>query len=287
MIALPDTINIHITRSCNFTCRYCYAGFEECNANSLSHQTVLELLAQIASAPPLPCGRPRKVNFAGGEPLLINGLSQIVRQAKAVGLVTSIVTNGSLLTPQWLGSLRDMLDICTLSIDSASATSNAHVGRYNRKCIPDGAFYQQRASWIRAAGIRLKINTVVNQTNSGEDLGELIASIDPFRWKILQAKKIIGQNDRAFDQLAVTLEEFSAYVRRNRVLVPTSIAVIAETADDMTDSYAMIAPNGSFFGNGTGTYRYSRPIVDVGIEAAFADVSFSPDRFRNRGGVYA
>ena len=54
----------------------------------------------------------------------------------------------------------------------------------------------------------------------------------------------------------------------------------------MTDSYAMIAPNGCFFDNSRGVYRYSRPILEVGLLAAFGDVGFSQDKFIKRGGLY-
>lgn len=55
----------------------------------------------------------------------------------------------------------------------------------------------------------------------------------------------------------------------------------------MRGSYAMIAPNGCFFDNSEGSYRYSREIIKVGPQAAFNDINFDPNKFREREGSYS
>ena len=87
--------------------------------------------------------------------------------------------------------------------------------------------------------------------------------------------------------MEVSRQEFLAYIERNRRSVGNDVVVVPESADDMTASYAMIAPNGCFFDNGSGFYRYSRSIVEVGLLPAFEDVEFSQARFLKRGGQYA
>src|SRR6266850_704142 len=94
---LPETINIHLTRSCNFGCRFCYAEFSECGSTRIPPDQLRSVLEAIGRAGPLPPGRKRKVNFAGGEPLLYPGLPGIMQFCRQLGLVTSLVTNGSLL----------------------------------------------------------------------------------------------------------------------------------------------------------------------------------------------
>lgn len=49
----------------------------------------------------------------------------------------------------------------------------------------------------------------------------------------------------------------------------------------MLESYVMIDPNGRFFQNALGqsSYRYSRPILDIGVEHAFASVGMEPAKF--------
>lgn len=244
------------------------------------------LLEMIRCTDPLPSGRRRKVNFAGGEPLLFSGLPSIIEFCKHLGLMTSLVTNGSLLDQRTIARLSGSLDICALSTDSGVAETNNAIGRCGKKFRPDAQFYLALAHQIKTADIRLKINTVVNHLNLSENVGDLVALLQPFRWKLFQVKQVIGQNDKTFAELAISVAEFEDFVARNRRLVPSSVAVVPETADDMTGSYAMIAPNGCFFDSTSGCHRYSRPILEVGIIEAFQDVAFDADKFVNRGGLY-
>ncbi len=283
---LPETINIHLTRFCNFGCRFCYADFAECGSSQIPPDRLRRLLEVISCTDPLPIGHGRKVNFAGGEPLLYAGLPGIIEYCKQIGLMTSLVTNGSLLDERTIVRLSGPLDICALSMDSGVAETNNAIGRCGGIFRPDARSYEVLAQLIRAAGIRFKVNTVVNRLNLSENLGDLVAVLRPFRWKLFQVKQVIGQNDKTFEELAISVAEFQDFVARNRRLVPPSVAVVPETADDMTGSYAMIAPNGCFFDSTSGFHRYSRPILEVGIVEAFQDVTFDSEKFVKRGGSY-
>lgn len=243
-------------------------------------------LRAISNAPPLATGRSRKVNFAGGEPLLYPGLPDIIEFCKHLGLVTSLTTNGSLLDENVIARLSASLDICAFSMDSGVAETNDAIGRCGKGFRPDAQFYHTLAGRIRNAGIRLKVNTVVNRLNLWENLGGLIVALMPFRWKLFQVKEVIGQNDKALAELAISVAEFEDFVARNRLLVPRGISVVPETADDMTGSYAMIGPNGCFFDSSQGYHRYSRPILEIGIAEAFQDVTFEAGKFVKRGGLY-
>jgi radical S-adenosyl methionine domain-containing protein 2 len=283
---LPDTINIHLTRNCNFACRFCYAEFAECGSAFIPPERLRRLLTAIASAPPLQTGRKRKVNFAGGEPLLYNGLPDILDFSKQLDLRTSIVTNGSLLNERNLARFSASLDICAVSMDSGLSQTNEAIGRCGKGFRPDREFYQRLTEQIRASGIRLKINTVVNRVNFDENLGELVSALLPFRWKLFQVKEVIGQNDKTYSKFAISVPEFMDFVERNRRFLPASIAAVPETSGDMTGSYAMIAPNGCFFDSALGRHQYSRPILEAGIVEAFQDVTFDDQKFLKRGGLY-
>src|SRR3954471_15802972 len=119
--ALPETINIHLTRACNFACRFCYAGFAECSPGRIPPDGLRLMLEAIGRAEPPPEGRKRKVNFAGGEPLSYPGLPEVAGFCKELGLVTSVVTNGSLLSRGMLARFAGALDICAVSMDSGVA----------------------------------------------------------------------------------------------------------------------------------------------------------------------
>ena len=61
---------------------------------------------------------------------------------------------------------------------------------------------------------------------------------------------------------------------------------IRKLVADMRESYLMIDPHGRFFQNGSldagQGYTYSRPILEVGADAAFAEMTFDHDRFSAR-----
>lgn len=55
----------------------------------------------------------------------------------------------------------------------------------------------------------------------------------------------------------------------------------------MRGSYAMVDPAGRFYDNIDGPHHYSRPLLEVGVDAAWADVGFFMARFEERGGRYS
>jgi tRNA(His) 5'-end guanylyltransferase len=49
-------------------------------------------------------------------------------------------------------------------------------------------------------------------------------------------------------------------------------------------SYLMVTPDGRFFENMFGRYRFSRPIDEVGFDAVLSDIRVDSQKFRSRGG---
>lgn len=61
---------------------------------------------------------------------------------------------------------------------------------------------------------------------------------------------------------------------------------LLESVEAIRGSYAVIDPHGRFFDSAGGGDRYSAPILEVGLAAAFVQVSFDPVKFLHRGGDY-
>ena len=232
----------------------------------------------------------RKINFAGGEPTLLPWLPKLIRRAHSHGVTTSIVTNGSRISADWLDRLHGSLDIAALSIDSVAVETQRKIGRVEKgrgkEPLTEGR-YLALGAMIRARGIRLKVNTVVNRYNCAEDLRPFILAVRPGRWKILQALPVEGQNDAPrIAEMAVTADEFQRYVERNRTVEDSGIVVVPESNELMTGSYVMVDPRGRFFDNTKGRHKYGRPILEVGIDEALDDVVVHVGRFEERGGIY-
>jgi radical S-adenosyl methionine domain-containing protein 2 len=285
-ITVPPTINLHSLNPCNYKCGFCYAGFTSARRSRIPQSELHEIIRQIGNLPLWEGTRSRKVTFAGGEPLLSQTAIEDIAFTRALGLVTSLVTNASLLTAEKIQQLETVLDWLTISIDSLDAITNLQIGRAQRGITLSANAYLDKIRKAQSIRIRTKINTVVNRVNAHEDFRAFILNARPHRWKIFQATRIVGENSRDFGRWEIDDETFQAFVSRHCDLSREGVVVVPETQRDIYGTYAMVGPNGCFFDNSQGTYRYSRPIVDVGIEAAWSEITFSLDRFRARFGDY-
>ena len=276
-VAIPS-VNYHLLQACNMSCGHCYAA--NLSHKNLGSEEVMEIVRLLADA------GYEKINFAGGEPMLYHGLDDLIKEAKYGGMTTSIVTNGSRITEDWLKSMHRCLDWVALSVDSIRPVTNEMSGRATSLGSITAEEYLWTARSIKMHGVRLKINTVVTLYNHEEDMSGFIRAAEPERWKIMQALTVAGQNDESMHSFQVTANQFKAYVERHRRIEREGIVVIPEDNDMMTGSYAMVDPLGRFFDNVDGRYSYSRPILEVGIADALKDVRIDTNKFEERGGLY-
>ena len=287
-------INWHLTEACNYRCQYCYAAWSEssCRRELIRDpERTAALLNELYQffrpgnrinplANRLDWSSVR-LNLAGGEPLLYaSKLPSVIRQARDLGFEVSLISNGSHLTDALLRQLAPQLTWLGVSIDSGSPVINRAIGRVDRRdelLNLEGLAASLAGARQSNPGLRLKLNTVVNRLNHGEDLSSLIQRLSPKKWKILRMLPVVNQD------LAVSDEQFAAFVSRHQDF---DRILCAEDNKDMRESYLMIDPHGRFFQNspvvaGRG-YAYSRPILEVGAEAAFAEMAFDHERFSAR-----
>ena len=280
------SVNFHLWKPCNMRCRFCFATFQDVGRDvlprgHLTREGCLSVVEALASA------GFDKINFAGGEPTLCPWLPDLILRSRELGCTTSMVTNGSRVTPEWLDRLDNSLDWATLSIDTVDPQKLEASGRTTRTGPLSEDDYLGVIDMLKERGIRLKINTVVTRSNFGENLTGFIAKARPERWKLLQVLPIRGQNDGLVDDQVITPEQFAGYVARNRGVEAMEVAVVPESNDLMTGSYVMVDPAGRFFDNVAGTHVYSRPILEIGVDAALREVSVDPGKFLLRDGLYA
>lgn len=271
----PVSVNFHLWKPCNLSCRFCYAEFERVKGR-LAEADALAIVAALAEAG---C---RKLNFAGGEPTLCPFIGAVLRRAREVGLVTSLVTNGARLDELLDGHSAD-LDWAALSVDSAIEQTQRLLGRGDGGHV---AMARRHFERLHREGIRTKLNTVVTALNHAEDMSAFVRAVRPRRWKVFQVLPIEGENDRTVGPLLVTPAQFAAFIERHAHLEAEGLAPVAEDNEAMTGSYVMIDPVGRFFTNTFGRHTYSRPILDVGVDVALSEVAWNRERFIARGGIY-
>lgn len=268
-----ETVSFHIVKPCNMNCKFCYATFDDMRVGpQMSLHDACVIVNKLAKA------GVQKITFAGSEPMLYKYLQQVICEAKALGLTTSIITNGSLLTDKWLNDMMNWLDWVGVSIDSLNRNTQYQIGRIAHKEID----YSKLVESIRNCGYKLKINTVVNAYNWQEDMNSFIDWASPYRWKVFQALRVEGQNDNQFDEIKVTEEQYQSFLNRHQ-----HPALVPEDNEAMTGSYLLIDPLGRLFENSAGKHTYSDTLITNNIDHCLSQINLDRDMFIKRGGAYA
>lgn len=266
-----ETASFHIVKPCNMKCKFCYATFEDLeNVKQMSLENAKIVVKKLKDA------GVEKITFAGGEPLLYKHIEELISYSKEIGLVTSIITNGILLSVDLLKRLQGKLDWVGVSIDSVNWETNQKIGRFQGS---EQTQYYSLVYNIKTLGFKLKINTVVNKYNESEDLYKFINYAQPSRWKIFDTLRVEGQNDKEFNEIKST--NFYGFVDRN---IHTSMVV--EDNESMIGSYLLIDPFGRLFENSQGKHTYSRSLIWNQIDDCLYDIKLDRDMFIKRGGIY-
>lgn len=125
----------------------------------------------------------------------------------------------------------------------------------------------------------------------------IVNELRPMRWKIFQMLPLLGENcgpgaiNNAED-LAVSADQFQAYVSTNTRSLWDASIVEAESNDAMRSSYILIDEAGRFLDSSGGGKVPTSSILDVGLDAAAAELmgknraGFDRSQFLSRGGYY-
>ncbi len=163
-IESPNLVDWAITSKCNLSCRHCRGMAQE----ELSTERARKLVAEIAEL------EPDWVIVEGGEPLLRKDLFELLGLMQQKQLEVHLITNGMLLNPQILSTLKQLGVKVMISIDgSTPATYEA---------IRGGASFERVVEQARNCakeGLLEAINFTILKRNYTEIPGifELAASI--------------------------------------------------------------------------------------------------------------
>jgi radical S-adenosyl methionine domain-containing protein 2 len=283
---LPPAVNWHFWPWCNYGCNFCFATFEDLpSSKKMTKEEALTIPKKLADA------GVQKLTFVGGEPTLCPYLGELLKEAKEVGLTTCIVSNGTGLTEDFLDKWSHCIDWIGLSIDASNEEIHVEIGRGLKKDLTQSRSRHLSDSievWNQcvARGIKMKLNTVVCKQNKDDDMMELVNMLRPDRWKVFQVLPVKGQNDAHILAMAISDDEFYAWVERHRQQNIENIKMICEENDVMRGSYAMLDALGRFYSNTSGGHRYGPPILEVGVMNAWSQNDFIEERFILREGEY-
>lgn len=284
ILSFIPTINYHLIKPCNMSCKHCFSEFGEVDIKSLNNDKAYQIIDEICKVPSV-----RKINFSGGEPTLYKGIEKLIEYAKNRGFETSLVTNAFLLTQKEdiKRQLFENLDLIAFSIDSFENELNLEIGRSVGDKTLSFEDILVLAEFCHEKNVKIKVNTVVTKLNFDSLLAEKIALLKPIRWKILRMLPVENQNSNAFD-LIPTDEDFRCFIENNvKMAENNGVKVVAEDNFEMRGSYLMISPDGRFFNNANNTLNYSDNILDVGIFEALSQTPLLREIFYKREGNYS
>jgi radical S-adenosyl methionine domain-containing protein 2 len=273
---IPVSVNYHLTRKCNYECGFCFHTAK--TSHILSIEKAKEGLALLKRA------GMKKLNFAGGEPMLyadfVGELAEYCKTELRLESV-SIVTNGSLMKPGFFEKYGKYIDIIAVSCDSFDEATNIKIGRGKGKHLQK--FAKLRIT-CQEYGIKFKVNTVVCKYNFAEDMRDAITEIAPFRWKCFQVLVVKGENDskdtlRDATDFVITDEQFQQFCDLHSDIK----GFVPEPNDVMKDSYLILDEYMRFLDKGNNP---SKSILEVGVKEALDAVYFDEKSFMERGGVY-
>lgn len=228
--------NLHINGACNYSCEHCFS-------RSLTHSIigpkewvpVIDYLKEIGI---------EKINLAGGEPTLYPYLKELLTIIKDKGFVTSIVSNGSIMTESWFNEMEGLIDWVGLSIDSPDESDEIAIGRHM-----DGLNHLDNV--VRAGklaqnkGMKVKLNITVVRRSFNKDFRNIIQKMNPDRVKVFRALTVKGANDDVPDTWSITGEQFAEF----RSLHENVPDIVFEDNEDMVGSYLMLDPIGMWMVN--------------------------------------
>lgn len=233
----PNVINFHFVDFCNFACRYCFV--KKINRMSSFHniKLIVDNLADYFDS----IHAPGRINLVGGEIFMCSYLQPIIDYINSKCIEVSIVTNGLLLTDEFLLNNVNKIKCIGISVDSLEYDTNIKIGRCCGKKVLTKDELINKCKIIKKLGYKLKINHCISKYNVNEDITKLLEKVDVDRFKIFQMSIVEGINDCCKNK-QVTINEFRDASRKYLKYNP-----IIEEESEMKSSYLMIDSSGDFY----------------------------------------
>ena len=154
MFSFFDIVYLELTRACNLKCIHCLNNSGIKQKDELTKEDLLNLIKKFSSL------GVQEIRFTGGEPLLFNGIYDLIKFATEEGICTSLGTNGTLITKDVAKKLKESgLKKVVVSIDGNKKTHDKIRGKKNYQKAMNGLKYLQKN------GINVRVNSVIMKSN--------------------------------------------------------------------------------------------------------------------------
>jgi radical SAM protein with 4Fe4S-binding SPASM domain len=185
-----------LTLACDLACRHCGSRAGRARPDELSTEEALDFVDQLAELGVL------EVTLIGGEAYLREDWTQIVARIKARGMSPLLTTGGRGMTPERAAAAAAAgLDSASVSIDGLEAT-------HDRLRGVQGSYASALAALanLRAAGVRVSVNTQINRMSMAElpAVLETVIAHGGHSWQI----QITVAMGRAADEPEILLQPY-------------------------------------------------------------------------------
>lgn len=154
MFSFFDIVYLELTRACNLKCIHCLNNSGIKQKDELTKEDLLKLIKKLSSL------GVQEIRFTGGEPLLFNGIYDLIRFATEEGICTSLGTNGTLVTKEVAKKLKESgLKKVVVSIDGNKKTHDKIRGKKNYQKAMNGLKY------LKQNDINVRVNSVIMESN--------------------------------------------------------------------------------------------------------------------------
>ena len=230
MRSLPGIFILELTRRCNHSCLYCYTvwGASELGypplQEEMSASDIMQVISKLRDEVPL-----GSIALSGGEPLLKEGLSDIVDFIRRNEIGVTVITNGSLLTPKTAALLgpdlvyeipllsfqREVHDELSGHRGAWDGAVNAIINGRNANCNPVAVFVATKQNWTdlkKTAELAIALGAdalMYNRINIGARNMRLIDKLLPTPSMIrtnLDALELLGEDYGLPISVSVVLE---------------------------------------------------------------------------------
>lgn len=170
------SIRLEITSKCNLNCAYCHNAKFLNSKDDMTNEEIRKVISEIKKKNNI-----NKILLTGGEPLLNNGIVDLVKYITSLGIKADMVTNGILLSDEMIQKLNKAgLKRVRLSIDDISMKNK------NRSNSNSQFILNKIKKILSLSNIEVCIHTVVTSDNVEKlfDLYKTVLNSGAKRWRV-------------------------------------------------------------------------------------------------------
>lgn len=152
--SFADIAFIELTRGCNLRCKHCLNNSGIPEEKQLTLEECYVLVKQLSEA------GIQEIRFTGGEPLIFDGIYDLIKFATDLGIFVSIGTNGTLITKEIAQILKSNgVKRAVVSLDGTKEMHDTIRGNGNYDRTIDAIRF------LDDVGISIKVNSVIMRSN--------------------------------------------------------------------------------------------------------------------------